>query len=343
MSSGSQNLARCPHCSQPVRIPSAVAVGTVLRCPMCRNLFRAPAFDPTPTAPVATYESQSYPVPSYDYGGTGSGAYPIEPEPSPPPPTYLPSYGRGAGETGMARAESRPRRETAPRGPSIRFHRWRELASTHYTPFLGMFIVAAVIIVVAFVFGVAPLWLYLTDWFGWDEEIVGRILGTLFYLAIAPGLASMAVEQVKHGHASPLLVISGVRYLPSALVIEVIKRGPVLIPLLIAWLVNGRLLIPSFIAAILTVLYISLRLSFAIYFLVDLDVDVGTAVRSSWEVTESRLWPILGVHLFSLALFFAGALFCGIGLLFALPYIALLWAAGYVVLTGQSKRRERSW
>jgi len=81
--------------------------------------------------------------------------------------------------------------------------------------------------------------------------------------------------------------------------------------------------------------YVSIRIGFfGQYLILDRDFGPVEAMQESWDLTTGHFWGLLGVAAVLGLIGTAGYLACGIGLLFALPLIELVRAAGYLMAGG---------
>lgn len=80
-------------------------------------------------------------------------------------------------------------------------------------------------------------------------------------------------------------------------------------------------------------LVVGLLSMFALHFVIDLDEDPISAVRSSWRLVAANVIPSLLLALANAAFLVAGMLLCGVGLLVALPPVAISTTYAYRRLT----------
>jgi hypothetical protein len=85
---------------------------------------------------------------------------------------------------------------------------------------------------------------------------------------------------------------------------------------------------------ILTILF-SLMLWTCLYLVVDGKCKVLESIAVSWQIGKLNVVTTIVLFLISMGLVLIGALLCLIGLLFALPLMMLLFAAGYAKMSGQ--------
>ena len=320
MAAGAENLVHCPHCRQTVQIPFSVGPGTVLRCPMCANLFRSPVSVPPVAYPVAQPVQQWHPRLRTEAGdGYGHANAPA-------------AAGRQVAH-GVPTASLEGLRTGGP----LHFDEWCRLAGAHFASFLIPGILGLVLLLVVAVFGVGVFLGLVAEELGVGDGPLGSVFAVFVPALVQTGTATMTIEQIRRGRTSVLSALEGQRYLPRALIIELARQAMFAGPMLLEPLL-GLELVDTLVALCFPVyLYMQVRLSFATYFLVDLGADPVGALRASWELTAWRTWRLIGVYLFTFVIVCGGALLLGIGLLFAMPYALLLWAAGYAVLT------ERVW
>jgi hypothetical protein len=95
------------------------------------------------------------------------------------------------------------------------------------------------------------------------------------------------------------------------------------------------------VALMCAILYVQVRVqTFGWHLIIDRRYDAIEAIRGSWALTRGHFWSLFGIGLLLALINCAGALVCGIGVLFTLPLTSLVSSAGYLVVAGTSPPRE---
>jgi hypothetical protein len=76
---------------------------------------------------------------------------------------------------------------------------------------------------------------------------------------------------------------------------------------------------------LLPAIYISLRFMFFQFFIVEEDAGIISSLSKSWKITKGQVWPLFLVGIVSMGLVIVGMALFFIGLLVALPLIALMF------------------
>ena len=84
--------------------------------------------------------------------------------------------------------------------------------------------------------------------------------------------------------------------------------------------------------AVLVFIQIRLLL-FAPSIIFDRNLGAMEAMKGNWELMRGHFWGLFGVSFLMGCIMIGGALACGIGLLFAIPYVMLILNAGYLLIT----------
>src|SRR5262249_51734677 len=85
---------------------------------------------------------------------------------------------------------------------------------------------------------------------------------------------------------------------------------------------------------VLVAIYLLVRAAlFCTALIIDRNCGPVEAIQGSWRLTEGHFWGWLGVGLLLGLINMAGALLCGFGLLFTLPFTELVLAAGYLMIS----------
>jgi membrane-anchored glycerophosphoryl diester phosphodiesterase (GDPDase) len=92
------------------------------------------------------------------------------------------------------------------------------------------------------------------------------------------------------------------------------------------------------IAAVIFIVYVGIRLSFAKYAVLDGTIGIVEALKKSWNITSGHIWTIVKLGLLSMLVVLLGALALLIGLFVAVPVVALAGAYLYVELSSQKEQ-----
>jgi hypothetical protein len=84
----------------------------------------------------------------------------------------------------------------------------------------------------------------------------------------------------------------------------------------------------------LLVVYATARLAMHYYLIIDRDAGVIDSLMGSWTLCRNEVGTITLVFFVQLALFIAGLLACGLGLILTLPLMSLLMTVTYLAVTG---------
>jgi hypothetical protein len=171
------------------------------------------------------------------------------------------------------------------------------------------------------------------DFFG-GFQIFGQTLG----LAILQGLIAM-------GAVMPGVIIGVIAIVVMAQAAPAPGGGPGPEAILIA--------VPFFLLAVMMAIYVAIRTGFfALYLLLDRQFGIVEAIAGSWKLTRGHTLGLFGVGIVMGLITLGGALLCGIGVLLAIPFVALIQTAGYLLVAGSqppvsrdysggSRRRDR--
>jgi uncharacterized membrane protein len=107
-----------------------------------------------------------------------------------------------------------------------------------------------------------------------------------------------------------------------------LKLGPEVLPVVL-----GAALLTTLVA-----IYVFIRFSLAGLLILDQRMSATEALATSWKITNGKALSLIGLGFLLALVFLLGALACGVGLLFAFPYVILCQAAAYLCLTGQLTR-----
>jgi len=82
--------------------------------------------------------------------------------------------------------------------------------------------------------------------------------------------------------------------------------------------------------------YVSIRTSFYIFYLVDREVGIVESFTLSWSATEGNVFKLFMLYLLTALIIILGFLLCGVGILFAMPVSILAVACAYRKLSEPS-------
>lgn len=99
----------------------------------------------------------------------------------------------------------------------------------------------------------------------------------------------------------------------------------------------GLIILTSLLAGVLGSIYIWFRTCiFVRQIIIETDCGPIEGFKRSWRLTRGHFWGLFGSFLLMmLIIYFAAAVTCGIGMLFALPRGLLFWNTGYLFATGR--------
>ncbi|HEX4132498.1 MAG TPA: hypothetical protein VHZ24_20875 [Pirellulales bacterium] len=83
-----------------------------------------------------------------------------------------------------------------------------------------------------------------------------------------------------------------------------------------------------------SIIYVSLAFSAVIPLVIDRRLGAVEAIKTSWRLTNGNKLPLFGLWFVCMLLYFGGALLCGIGLIFTLPFMAHIFIAAYLAMSG---------
>lgn len=85
--------------------------------------------------------------------------------------------------------------------------------------------------------------------------------------------------------------------------------------------------------AIAIILFLSVRLSLAMAFVLDRKAGPWNALKSSFRATRSNFWRLLGLSIAQFLILFVSALPLGIGLIWGLPLVFVIYGTMYKTLS----------
>jgi hypothetical protein len=346
----------CPECKAVLRYSPNLQPGAEVQCPKCKAQFPVPDPEksqprprPRPTEDVTDSPKLRRPrFSEADDEGISSSRRP-------------PRYDQGADDYEDEDDVDRP----PPGEYSIDINRWFSVAGNHYSayfgPAIGFIVVAYLITLIpSLINGVGgqlaaaqmapndPIQrLIITQVF---TQVPSLALSAVLYLPLFSGLTAVSLLQLKGRRWTFGDFFSGFRhwgafvgigfvsqiitllvYLPG-IVIFIIAVQNRAVPLF--FVVGGA----AFFVGGIVLLFIQIRLLiFAPSLIFDRNLGAMEAMKANWQLTRGHFWGLFGVGVLLILILIGGALACGIGELFALPYVMLIGNAGYLLIAG---RRE---
>jgi hypothetical protein len=343
----------CPECQAPLRLNPELRPGDLVQCPRCRTQFPVPdtgAFRPAEDIPLLLE-----PSPHVTEGPPARPRYEEEPlvtdRPSRPPAReWDEDYPRPS-------RDYRERTDPLSADYSIDLNQWFEQASTHWGTILGpgigfAFVYLAIYLGVAIVNAIVPL--------------AGPLLSLLVLMPLGAGWTVVALAQLKGKSWTFNDFFGGFNWW-GPLVLNALLQGLILVGCavpagIVALISIGpfqsgaagagiALLIAAGVFALCLLVYIGVRVSFfAVPLIIDRNFGPAEAIQGSWELSRGHFWGLFLIAFLVGLINMAGALPCGIGLLFTIPFTTLLTNAGYLLATGrqpsppaQDRERAPNW
>jgi hypothetical protein len=316
----------CPNCQTLLKTPEPVPPGTKIKCPRCASIFSAPVEAEPVAAEPAAHVTPRATVP------------PSPPPPPPAEPLYYDSYpSPTAYRHGLSGLSDRY---------SIDLGRWFQLAFAHYLSILGPMIGYTLLM------GVVVVVLYL---------LTLLVVGVFGWIFLAPplflGYTIVSLAQLKGRSWSFGDFFSGFQWfgaaVGNALLCLVLVLGLALacaVPGIMMAVLAGVTKTPVFaVPAVLffivgfCVLYYVLFRAFCFcpQLIVDRRCGPWEAIQGSWTLSQGHFWPLFGISLLLGVINHAGASFAGVGILFTMPLVVLIWNAGYLTIAGTEPPVDR--
>jgi uncharacterized protein YbaR (Trm112 family) len=342
----------CPECQASLRYSPNLRPGDEVQCPKCRAQFPVP--DPAMLPPdPATRPTEEY----TDTPGSPRPRFsqPADDEIS---PTRRPA-GYGAARNDYPDEDYDDRPFTG--AYSIDINSWFVFAGKHYSailgPAIGFIFVAAIISIIPILvvaggaqfvgFQVAqhdPGMMFLIT------QVLAQ-LGQLFIMSVVvfplgSGFTAVCLAQLKGRPWTFGDFFSGFQHfgalagvgLASQLLGLVVTLPQMIITFFAMQNQDFQLLpvgVGCTLVGLLFAVYFQVRIFlFAPTIIFDRNLGAMDAMKANWELTRGHFWGLFGVGLILFLIYLGGALACGIGVLFALPYIILILNAGYLLITG---------
>lgn len=167
-------------------------------------------------------------------------------------------------------------------------------------------------IVVSFVFGTI---------FGEDSVagFIGQVISIILSMLVSIGAMKITLDFVdgKKGDLKDL-------YLQYPLALKYIGVS----------ILQGLIVLAGFILLIIPGIYLSVKLSFASYVVVDKKAGPVDAIKASYNMTKGNWWNLAFLGIVSVLITIAGALALLVGLFVAIPVVMLAYAYVYRKLSG---------
>lgn len=106
-------------------------------------------------------------------------------------------------------------------------------------------------------------------------------------------------------------------------------------PVIVTSLISGAIVFVGFILCILPGIVASFMLYYALYFVIDRDMEPIDAIKASFDLVKNNVGEALLWAIVAFALTIAGAIACGVGLIVAIPVTIIGTAYTFKKLTGQ--------
>jgi uncharacterized membrane protein len=97
----------------------------------------------------------------------------------------------------------------------------------------------------------------------------------------------------------------------------------------LAVLLTGIIVGVGFIFLIIPGIYLSVKLSFVAYLIVDKNLEVIPAIQTSWKMTDGHFWQIFLIGLLAIPIMIAGFICLGVGAIVAIMLISVTQASMY--------------
>lgn len=146
-----------------------------------------------------------------------------------------------------------------------------------------------------------------------DPSVMGRaLLSTIIYIILGGILVSIMAAA---GNVLGLAVFSNL-FTPDKVLMVRILTTIVLV------------------LGLLAIIYISIRLKFYLYAIVDKEARTLESFKYSNAITQGHFWKLLGLNLILAVINIIGALPLGLGLFITIPFTVLAYTKTYRVLSG---------
>ena len=153
------------------------------------------------------------------------------------------------------------------------------------------------------------------------------------FLAVLGGLVYFTVFGFIQGAvARAALTITEGRPIESSTILTTDKLGPIIITAVLVSVATSIGTLACYVGSIVVAFF----LSFSFYFLLDQNLTPVDSLKASFNFVKDHIGDVIILFLVSYVAYFVGAAICGIGLLVAVPVVAIATAYTYKKLTNQA-------
>ncbi|WP_425615875.1 hypothetical protein NA78x_005807 [Anatilimnocola sp. NA78] len=362
---------RCPNCDQQLRVPDAAA-GKNAKCPKCASIVAVPGT--AAAAPPPAFPPESKPTPSISpdrpFGAPPSrdafstpqstGSFGQAPSNNPfgstPPPTNPfggggapPNnpFGGGGGSNPFA---------GDPKGPNISANPYASPASFteapkplnsqgvgHQVVEIGAIMNHAMTVwqnnlgILVGTFFVAGLLSNIVNWISQGVQFalqVNKAPDELIITSIVIFTIIGYCVQIFLGIGQTTVCLKLARYQPAEFS-DLFSGGDRFFPVLGGVILATLACIVGFALLVVTLIFLLLAFWPFYYLLVDRKTTVLDSFSLAYSIAEGNRLTTFVLWLLGIGIALLGCLACGIGLLFAVPLISMLWATAYLMMSGQ--------
>jgi uncharacterized membrane protein len=291
----------------------------------------APSYGQPPAGPPPAPQYGQPPASQYGQPPAGSSPY-GQPAPGgyPPPP---PGYGQAPGAYPPPAGGYGAPVQASPVGEAFGYG-WRKFTQSGGL-FIGAavvwFVIAAVVLsIVGAVFG--GFGALLTSGNG-DGVAPGLQMGVSFGWFVFLAVASVVGYLIQAAFIRAALNVTEGRQLSFGDFFRFVEAGPVILTALILAVINAVLNLVPFFGGLVS-LAVSFLLMFTFWFVIDKHLAPVDALKASYALVTRNLSTTILFFLVSIAIYIAGAIVCGVGLLVAVPVVLLATAFLFKRLLG---------
>ncbi|MDQ0373455.1 hypothetical protein [Cellulomonas humilata] len=283
----------------------------------------APAYGQPPAGPPAPQYGQP-PAGSAPYGQPAPGGYPPPPAYGQAPPGAYPPPAGGYGA---------PMIQPSPVGEAFSYG-WKKFTQSGGL-FIGAalvwFVIAAIVLtIVGAIFG--GFGALLSTGNG-DGPGPGLQVGFSFGWFVFSAAAAILGYLIQAAFIRAALDVTEGRQLSFGDFFKFVEPGPVILTALILALISAVLGIFPIIGPLAS-LVVNFLLIFVFWFVIDKHLQPVDALKASYALVTRNLSTTVLFYLLSIAIYFAGAILCGIGLFVAVPVVLLSTAFLFKRLLG---------
>ncbi len=314
---------RCATCGQLLRVPGEAA-GKMARCPMCQT--EQVVLPPAPAAVPSLEENPYAPPLAVPPPVTGAAAarQPLIPTPLKVGECFSAAWNIYLANVGMCIAVYLAG-EFISQAPGMFI---QMLAAVVEEARGGVEIVFLMLVMPVLIAGIVlSLWL-----------TAGRMS---FFVKTARGVSPEFVELFKGWRSVVRFFLLGLMLTAAGMGLFFVGG---LVVALVAAIVGGAgadelvvvILIPLLIIGIGTYIYLLLRYGMSFYLVVDRDLTVGDALRTSAKITAGNVMSLFVLAMLNGLLAIAGYLACCVGIFFTLPLTSMIFTVAYLQMSGQT-------